>query len=105
MTGTASTSSWPSPEANMVEDAALQIGKYPSIPVMQAAHAASGAEVLTVAIRRIHLDDPTGKTLIDHLDRTKYTLLPNTARCFTAKDAVMTAQLAREALGTDLIKV
>jgi thiazole synthase len=119
---TASRSSWPSPEdknpTHMVEDAPLQIGKYtfrsrlfvgtgkyPSIPVMQAAHAASGAEVVTVAIRRIHLDDPTGKTLIDHLDRTKYTLLPNTAGCFTAKDAVLTAKLAREALGTDLIKV
>ena len=102
----------------MLEDAPLQIGKYtfrsrlfvgtgkyPSIPVMQAAHAASGAEVITVAIRRIHLDDPTGKTLIDHLDRTKYTLLPNTAGCYTAKDAVLTAKLAREALGTDLIKV
>src|SRR5580700_10111304 len=118
MTATVSRSSWPSPEDNMLEDAPLQIGKYtfrsrlfvgtgkyPSIPVMQAAHAASGAEVLTVAIRRIHLDDPTGKTLIDHLDRTKYTLLPNTAGCFTAKDAVLTAKLAREALGTDLIKV
>jgi thiazole synthase len=102
----------------MIDDAPLTIGKYtfrsrlfvgtgkyPSIPVMQAAHAASGAEVITVAIRRIHLDDPTGKTLIDHLDRTKYTLLPNTAGCYTAKDAVLTAKLAREALGTDLIKV
>ena len=119
MTVTASRSSWPSPEDNDdSQDAPLQIGKYtfrsrlfvgtgkyPSIPVMQAAHAASGAEVVTVAIRRIHLDDPTGKTLIDHLDRTKYTLLPNTAGCFTAKDAVLTAKLAREALGTDLIKV
>jgi len=102
----------------MQEDAPLRIGryefrsrlfvgtgKYPSIPVMQAAHAASGAEVVTVAIRRIHLDDPAGKTLVDHLDRTRYTLLPNTAGCFTAKDAVLTAKLAREALGTDLIKV
>jgi thiazole synthase len=80
-------------------------GKYPSIPVMQAAHDASGTEMVTVAIRRIHLDDPSGKTLIDHLDRTKYTLLPNTAGCYTAKDAVLTAKLAREALGTDLIKV
>jgi thiazole synthase len=66
-------------------------GKYPTIPVMQAAHAASGAEVVTVAIRRIHLDDPAGKTLIDHLDRATYTLLPNTAGCYTAKDAVLTA--------------
>ncbi len=80
-------------------------GKYPSIPVMQAAHDASGAEMVTVAIRRIHLDDPTGKTLIDHLDRTRYTVLPNTAGCYSAKDAVLTAKLAREALGTDLIKV
>ena len=80
-------------------------GKYPSIPVMQAAHEASGAEVITVAIRRIHIDDPSGKTMLDFLDRTKYTILPNTAGCFTAKDAVLTAKLAREALGTDLIKV
>ena len=80
-------------------------GKYPSLEVMQAAHAASGAEVVTVAIRRIHIDDPSGKTLIDYIDRTKMTILPNTAGCFTAKDAVLTAKLAREALGTDLIKV
>ena len=80
-------------------------GKYPSLEVMQAAHAASGTEMVTVAIRRIHIDDPSGKTLIDYLDRTKYTLLPNTAGCFTAKDAVLTAKLAREALETDLIKV
>jgi thiazole synthase len=72
---------------------------------MQAAHVASGAEVVTVAIRRIHIDDPSGKTLIDYIDRTKMTILPNTAGCFTAKDAVLTAKLAREALGTDLIKV
>jgi thiazole synthase len=80
-------------------------GKYPTIPIMQAAHAASGTEMVTVAMRRIHLDDPTGKTLIDHLDRTRFTLLPNTAGCYTAKDAILTAKLAREALGTDLIKV
>lgn len=80
-------------------------GKYPSPEVMQAAHEASGAEMVTVAIRRIHLDDPSGKTLLDFIDRTRYTILPNTAGCFTAKDAVLTAQLAREALQTDLIKL
>lgn len=80
-------------------------GKYPSMEIMRAAHAASGAEMVTVAIRRIHLDDPTGKTLIDFIDRTRLTILPNTAGCFNAKDAVLTAQLAREALGTDLIKL
>jgi thiazole synthase len=80
-------------------------GKYPTLEIMQAAHAASGAEVVTVAIRRMHLDDKTGKTLVDYIDRSKLTLLPNTAGCYTAKDAVLTAKLAREALGTELIKV
>ncbi|MGB8265102.1 MAG: thiazole synthase [Candidatus Velthaea sp.] len=80
-------------------------GKYPSLEIMQAAHAASGAEVVTVAMRRIHLDDPSGKTLIDYIDRNRYTILPNTAGCFSAKDAILTAKLAREALGTDLIKL
>jgi len=80
-------------------------GKYPTIAVMQAAHAASGTQMVTVAIRRIHLDDPTGKTMLDYIDRSTYTILPNTAGCFTAKEAVLTAQLAREALQTDLIKL
>lgn len=80
-------------------------GKYSSPEVMQAAHAASGAEMVTVAIRRIDLGDPLGKTMLDHLDRTRFTILPNTAGCYTAKDAVLTAHLARELLHTDLIKV
>src|SRR4030081_1136013 len=80
-------------------------GKYPSLEIMQQAHVASGAQVVTVAIRRMHLDDKSGKTLVDYIDRTRMTLLPNTAGCYTAKDAVLTAKLAREALGTDLIKV
>ena len=80
-------------------------GKYPSLEIMQAAHEASGTSMITVAIRRINLDDPTGKTMLDYIDRTKYTILPNTAGCYTAKDAVLTAQLARELLGTDLIKL
>src|SRR3984885_6590479 len=80
-------------------------GKYPSLDIMQQAHEASGAQVVTVAIRRMHLDDASGKTLVDYIDRKHMTLLPNTAGCYTAKDAVLTAKLAREALGTDLIKV
>ncbi|MHB8146205.1 MAG: thiazole synthase [Vulcanimicrobiaceae bacterium] len=80
-------------------------GKYPSLDVMQAAHAASGADMVTVAIRRINLDDPTGKTMIDYIDRAKMRILPNTAGCYNAKDAVLTAHLARELLGTDLIKL
>ncbi len=80
-------------------------GKYPSLEVMQAAHEASGTAMVTVAIRRINLDDRSGKTLLDYVDRTKYAILPNTAGCTTAKDAILTAQLARELLGTNLIKL
>ena len=80
-------------------------GKYPSLEIMQRAHEASGTSMVTVAIRRINLDDPTGKTMLDYVDRAKYAILPNTAGCYTAKDAVLTARLARELLGTDLIKL
>ena len=80
-------------------------GKYPSLEVMQRAHEASGTSMVTVAIRRIRLDDPSGKTMLDYLDRERYTILPNTAGCTTAKDAILTAQLARELLQTDLIKL
>jgi thiazole synthase len=80
-------------------------GKYPSMEVMQAAHAASGAQMVTVAIRRINLDNADGRTLLDYIDRERYMILPNTAGCYSAKDAVLTAQLARELLGTDLIKL
>lgn len=80
-------------------------GKYPSVEVMQQAHDASGTQFVTVAIRRINLDERSGKTLLDYIDRSKYTILPNTAGCYTAKEAVLTAQLARELLETDLIKL
>ncbi len=80
-------------------------GKYPSLDVMQAAHAASGTQMVTVAIRRINLDDKSGKTMLDYIDRSKYTVLPNTAGCYSAKEAVLTAHLARELLETDLIKL
>jgi len=80
-------------------------GKYPSLEVMQSAHRASGAEMVTVAIRRISLDDPSGKTMLDYIDRERFRILPNTAGCATAREAVLTAQLARELLETDLIKL
>lgn len=80
-------------------------GKYPCVEVMQAAHEASGTQFVTVAIRRISLDDRSGKTLLDYIDRGKYSVLPNTAGCYSAKEAVLTAQLARELLETDLIKL
>ncbi len=80
-------------------------GKYPSVEVMQQAHEASGSELVTVAIRRINLDERSGKTLLDYIDRGKYSILPNTAGCYNAKEAVLTAHLARELLETDLIKL
>jgi thiazole synthase len=80
-------------------------GKYPSMEVMQAAHAVSGAQLVTVAIRRISLDNADGRTLLDFIDRDRFTILPNTAGCYSAKDAVLTAELARELLQTDLIKL
>ena len=80
-------------------------GKYPSMDVMQAAHLASGADLVTVAIRRINLDDPSGKTMLDYIERENVELLPNTAGCYNAKDAILTAQLARELCETDLIKL
>lgn len=80
-------------------------GKYPSLEVMQAAHEASGTSMVTVAIRRINLDERSGKTMLDYIDRARYAILPNTAGCYSAKEAVLTAQLARELLETDLIKL
>jgi thiazole synthase len=78
-------------------------GKYRSYDEMKAAHRASGAEMVTVAVRRVPLDRAT-ESFLDHLDPAMQ-LLPNTAGCFTAEEAIRTARLAREALQTDLIKL
>ena len=79
-------------------------GKYPTNEAMKLALEASGAEVVTVAVRRVNLDR-AGESMLDHIDPRRYTLLPNTAGCYTAEDAVRTALLAREALDTDFIKL
>jgi len=71
-------------------------GKYRSNAEMAACHAASGAEVVTVAVRRVNLNDTSGESLLDHIPRDKYFLLPNTAACYTADEAIRTARLARE---------
>jgi thiazole synthase len=71
-------------------------GKYRSFPEMQRCHEASGADMVTVAVRRVNLTDRTKESLIDYIDRTKIFILPNTAGCYTADDAVRTAMLARE---------
>ncbi|HYG83186.1 MAG TPA: thiazole synthase [Pyrinomonadaceae bacterium] len=78
-------------------------GKYRSFEEMKAAHRASGAEMVTVAVRRVPLDR-SSESFLDHLD-PQLAILPNTAGCYTAEEAVRTARLAREALSTDLIKL
>jgi len=80
-------------------------GKYASLGVMKEALEASGTEVVTVAVRRMKVQDRPGETLLDYIDRDKYTVLPNTAGCFSADDAVRTARLAREAGLSDMIKL
>ena len=80
-------------------------GRYPDHPTMQACLEASGAELITVAIRRVNLDAPTGASLLEFIDRSRIALLPNTAGCYTVDDAVLAARLGREALQTDLVKL
>lgn len=79
-------------------------GKYPSMEVMQKALAASGAEVVTVAVRRVNLNG-SGKTVLDYIDSDRYFILPNTAGCFTVEDAVRVARLAREAGLSNWVKL
>jgi hypothetical protein len=80
-------------------------GKYPDFATMQACHEAAGADLVTVALRRVDLAAGPQINVLDFIDRTKIRLLPNTAGCYTADDAVETARIARELLGTDLIKL
>jgi thiazole synthase len=80
-------------------------GKYKNFEQTAAAIEASGAEIVTVAVRRVNITDPGQPMLADYVDPNKYTYLPNTAGCFTAHDAVRTLRLAREAGGWDLVKL
>lgn len=79
--------------------------RYPSPQVMLDAVEASGAELVTVSIRRVNLAETEGESVLGLLRGRGYRLLPNTAGCYTAREAVLTAQLAREALETDLVKL
>jgi thiazole synthase len=81
-------------------------GKYSSHPVMMKAHEASGAEMITVAVRRVNIAD-RGRTesLLDYIDTSKYFLLPNTAGCYTADEAIRTARLGREAGLSNWVKL
>ena len=80
-------------------------GKYKDYAENAAAAEAAGAEIITVAVRRVNLTDPNKPMLVDFLDQKKYTYLPNTAGCFTGEDAIRTLRLAREAGGWSLVKL
>ena len=80
-------------------------GKYKDFEQTRAAIEASGAEIVTVAVRRVNISDPSQPMLVDYIDPKTYTYLPNTAGCFTAEDSVRTLRLAREAGGWDLVKL
>lgn len=80
-------------------------GKYKDFEETRLALEASGADIVTVAVRRVNVTDPDQPMLVDFVDPKKYTYLPNTAGCFTAEDALRTLRLAREAGGWDLVKL
>src|SRR5919201_5525740 len=80
-------------------------GKYSSPPVMVRAHEASGAEMVTVAVRRVNISDRTQESMLDYIDTSRMFLLPNTAACYTADEAIRTARLAREAGLSNWIKL
>ncbi len=80
-------------------------GKYRDFAQTRAAVEASGAEIVTVAVRRVNITDRSRENLLDYLDPSKYTILPNTAGCYTAEEAVRTCRLAREAGIGDMVKL
>ena len=80
-------------------------GKYPSMPIMVKAHAASGADMVTVAVRRVNLTDRSQESLLDYLDQEQLFILPNTAGCYTAEEAIRTARLGREAGLSNWVKL
>src|SRR4029434_7490980 len=80
-------------------------GKYSSHAVMAQAHAASGAEMVTVAVRRVNVSDRSKESLLDYVDTDRVFILPNTAGCYTAEDAARTARLGREAGLSNWVKL
>ena len=80
-------------------------GKYPSHAVMAQAHEASGADMVTVAVRRVNISDRSKESLLDYIDSKRMFILPNTAGCYTADDAIRTARLGREAGLSNWVKL
>ena len=80
-------------------------GKYSSHSIMVRAHEASGADMITVAVRRVNISDRTKESLLDYIDTSKYFVLPNTAGCYDADEAIRTARLGREAGLSNWVKL
>src|SRR5271170_2835118 len=80
-------------------------GKYKDYALNAAAAEAAGAEIVTVALRRVNLSDPSQPMLVDYVKPDRFTFLPNTAGCYTAEEAVRTLRLARESGGWELVKL
>ena len=80
-------------------------GKYPSFEIMRQAHEASGARIVTVAVRRVNISDRSKESLLDYIDTSRFMILPNTAGCYTADEAVRTARLGREAGLSHFVKL
>src|SRR4029434_8552785 len=80
-------------------------GKYSSHAVMAQAHEASGADMVTVAVRRVNISDRSRESLLDYIDTSKMFILPNTAGCYTADEAIRTARLGREAGLSEWVKL
>lgn len=83
----------------------LGTGKYATFELMRQCHEASGTEMVTVAVRRVNISDRSRESLLDYIDTDRFALLPNTAGCYTAEDAVRTARLAREAGLSNWVKL
>jgi thiazole synthase len=107
MTATASELDTPLRVGNYTFTSRLFVGtgKYASFELMRECLDASGSECITVAVRRVKLDGAPGENLLSFIDESRYKILPNTAGCFSAEDAIRTAHLSREALNTDLVKL
>ncbi len=103
--GDSDNDSWTVAGREMSSRLIIGTGKYESYDQNRRAAEAAGAQMVTVAVRRVNLTDPSQEMLVDHVDPKKYIYLPNTAGCFSGEDAVRTLRLAREAGGWDLVKL
>jgi thiazole synthase len=105
MTDTTAPDSWTVAGRTFSSRLIVGTGKYADYAQNAEAAEAAGAEIVTVAVRRVNLTDPDQPLLVDYVSPERFTFLPNTAGCFTGEDAVRTLRLAREAGGWDLVKL